>query len=98
MPIPEDCGMLNRAAATPNTQIASERADAAAQLLESLREGVEALRDSEVEAKVHHYFEAHPAYSRDLIHVAAVATRFQSEKARTAAPISKPSRMLPPLT
>lgn len=36
-----------------------------------------------IEAKVESYFARHPHYSRDLIHVAAVACRFQAAEQRT---------------
>ena len=36
-----------------------------------------------IEAKVEAYFARHPQYSRDLIHVAAVACRIQATEQRT---------------
>jgi len=56
--------------------------DSVVRLLASLQEGVIALRDPEIEAKVRDYFERHPNYSCDLIHVAAVACGFQAAKQR----------------
>ena len=58
--------------------------DPIANLLAGLRRGVAALSDPEIEARVQSYFERHPDYSCDLIHVAAVAIRFQAVKQRTA--------------
>lgn len=51
-----------------------------AELLERIRRGVAALRDPEVERKVREYFERNPNFSRDMIHVAAIAVSFQSRK------------------
>lgn len=88
--------MLNRASGVHAFHPADS--DPARALVQSIRLGTEAIKDPEIEAKVRHYFEAHPAYSRDLIHVAAVATRFQSEKAQATVEPPKPTRMLPSLT
>ncbi|HWC58622.1 MAG TPA: hypothetical protein VHC44_02935 [Verrucomicrobiae bacterium] len=49
-------------------------------LKEALGEGVEALKDPEIEAKVQTYFSENPDYSRDAAHVAAIACRFKKEK------------------
>ncbi len=46
-------------------------------LLKVLREGVEAVKDPQIEDRVREYFDRHPTYSCDLIHVAAVARGFQ---------------------
>ena len=49
-------------------------------LKEALGEGVEALNDPEIEAKVEAYFRGNPSFSRDAVHVAAVACQFKREK------------------
>ena len=51
------------------------------ELLTCIQRGVEALRDPEVERRVREYFEQNPNYSRDMIHVAAIAVSFHSAKA-----------------
>ena len=38
------------------------------------------MADSEIESRVVDYFLKNPNYSRDAVHVAAVACRFQTEK------------------
>lgn len=67
---------------TQSVPAASSRDEAVSELLASLRKGVEAVKDPEIEAKVREYFERHPNYSCDLIHVAAVACGFQAAKER----------------
>jgi hypothetical protein len=62
----------------------TSRNEAVSELLPSLRQGVEALKDRQIEAKVREYFERHPNYSCDLIHVAAVACGFQAAKERNS--------------
>ena len=59
----------------------AEVTDDRALLREALRAGVIALADAEIEARVREYFLQNPSYSRDAVHVAAVACRFQAEKA-----------------
>ncbi|MEO6788121.1 MAG: hypothetical protein ABI318_18505 [Chthoniobacteraceae bacterium] len=49
-------------------------------LREALGAGVEALNDPEIERKVEAYFRENPSYSRDAVHVAAVACRFKKEQ------------------
>lgn len=49
-------------------------------LKEALGAGVEALNHPEIEAKVEAYFRENPSYSRDAVHVAAVACQFKREK------------------
>ena len=49
-------------------------------LREALGAGVEALNDPDIEAKVESYFRDNPGYSRDAVHVAAVACRFKRGK------------------
>ena len=46
----------------------------------ALGAGVEALNDPEIETKVEAYFRENPGFSRDAVHVAAVACRFKKEK------------------
>ena len=55
--------------------------DDRALLREALRAGVHALMDTEIETRVSAYFDQNPNYSRDAVHVAAIACRFQAEKA-----------------
>ena len=54
-------------------------------LKRALRSGVEAIKDPEIRAVVEAYFRDNPTYSQDLIHVAAIAARFQQEKAAAKA-------------
>ena len=49
-------------------------------LKEALGAGVEALNDPEIETKVEAYFRENPSFSRDAVHVAAIACRFKKEK------------------
>ncbi|MEO8353338.1 MAG: hypothetical protein ABI680_16540, partial [Chthoniobacteraceae bacterium] len=49
-------------------------------LKEALGEGVEALRDPEIEKAVESYFRENPTFSRDAVHVAAIACRLKKEK------------------
>jgi hypothetical protein len=49
-------------------------------LKEALGAGVEALNDPDIETKVEAYFRDNPTYSRDAVHVAAVACQFKKEK------------------
>ena len=57
-------------------------------LVEALGAGVEALNNPEIEAKVQAYFRENPGYSRDAVHVAAIACRFKKElvEAKAAQP------------
>ena len=48
-------------------------------LKEALGQGVEALHDPEIETRVEAYFRDNPGYSRDAVHVAAIACRFKKE-------------------
>ena len=48
-------------------------------LVEAFGAGVEALNNPEIEAKVQAYFRDNPNYSRDAVHVAAIACRFKKE-------------------
>ena len=49
-------------------------------LKEALGAGVEALNDPEIEMKVEAYFRENPSFSRDAVHVAAIACRLKKEK------------------
>ena len=49
-------------------------------LKEALGAGVEALNDPEIEKRVEAYFRDNPSFSRDAVHVAAVACQFKKEK------------------
>ena len=45
--------------------------------------------DAEIEARVVNYFLKNPNYSRDAVHVAAIACRFQVEKESLPAPSAR---------
>jgi len=49
-------------------------------LKEALGAGVEALNDPEIERRVEAYFRENPSFSRDAVHVAAVACQFKKEQ------------------
>ena len=49
-------------------------------LKEALRAGVEALNDPEIEKRVEAYFRENPGFSRDAVHVAAIACQFKKEQ------------------
>jgi hypothetical protein len=49
-------------------------------LKEALGAGVEALNDPDIKARVEAYFCENSTYSRDAVHVAAVACRFKKKK------------------
>ena len=49
-------------------------------LKEALGAGVEALKDPEIEKRVEAYFRENPGFSRDAVHVAAVACQFKQEQ------------------
>ncbi len=94
--------MIHRTTDARSPGDSSDQKDSITTLLDCLREGVVALQDAQIEAEVRGYFERHPnysRYSRDLIHIAAVASRFQSDKERAAAEQLAPrtTRMLPSL-
>ena len=72
----------------------SEAAGERAALVEALRSGVNAMADPEIEKRVADYFIKNPSYSRDAIHVAAVACRIRDElaeagKVRVPTPATK---------
>lgn len=73
----------------------AEDTDNRALLREALRAGVRALADTEIEARVREYFEQNPSYSRDAVHVAAVACRFQAERVSVPADLGKSTRANP---
>jgi hypothetical protein len=56
-------------------------ADSIRNLKDALRSGVKAMKDADIESRVEAYFRENPDYSRDMVHVAALARRFQQEKA-----------------
>jgi hypothetical protein len=76
--------MLKRKGQTPVAHASEETA----KLLHSIAQGAEALRDPEVEARVREYLETNPGYSRDMIHVAAIAISFQTAKVAQVGPAS----------
>ena len=49
-------------------------------LKEALGAGVVALNDPEIEKRVEAYFRDNPSFSRDAVHVAAVACQFKREQ------------------
>ena len=49
-------------------------------LKEALGAGVEALNDPEIEKRVEAYFRDNPSFSRDAVHVAAVACQLKREQ------------------
>ena len=49
-------------------------------LKEALGASVEALNDPEIEKRVEAYFRDNPSFSRDAVHVAAVACQFKKEQ------------------
>ena len=49
-------------------------------LKEALGAGVEALNDPEIEKRVEAYFRENPSFSRDAVHVAAIAFQFKKEQ------------------
>lgn len=80
-------GVIRRFQRTPNDAATRHTARAGdipddfyrQKLKEALGAGVAALNDPEVEAKVESYFRENPTFSRDAVHVAAVACRFKKE-------------------
>ncbi len=73
----------------------SDENDDFQKLRAALRAGMTALADTEIEARVSEYFLQNPSYSRDAVHVAAIACRFQAEKASVPAPLGKSIRSNP---
>jgi hypothetical protein len=65
----------------------SDENDDFQKLRAALRAGMTALSDPNVETRVRKYFEGNPSFSRDAVHVAAIACRFATEKVSTDAPI-----------
>jgi hypothetical protein len=49
-------------------------------LKDALGAGVAALNDPEIEKRVESYFRENPSFSRDAVHVAAVACQFKKEQ------------------
>ena len=49
-------------------------------LKEALGAGVDALNDPEIEKRVEAYFRENPGFSRDAVHVAAIACQFKKEQ------------------
>jgi hypothetical protein len=73
---------------TPRIGPLPSQEEAVSALIGNLRRGVEALEDPQIEAKVREYFERHPNYSCDLIHVAAIACSFQAAKERVTTQVN----------
>lgn len=76
--------MIHRSNDAPNDCGGASHGEPVVELIERLREGVAALNDPAIEAKVRDYFERNPNYSCDVIHVAAVACAFHAAKQRAA--------------
>lgn len=72
--------MLNRTPARPEQPEGKDVGEYAALLRDALRSGLRALEDPAVELRVRNYFEENPTFSRDPVHVAAVATRFAAQQ------------------
>ena len=53
-------------------------------LKDALRAGVFAMQDPLIAEQVERYFRDHPTYSRDAVHVAAVACRFVLKRGENA--------------
>lgn len=64
----------------------SDENDDFQKLRTALRAGMSALADPKVETQVRKYFEDNPNFSRDAVHVAAIASRFATERVSTDAP------------
>lgn len=77
-------GVLKRQSPAPPAPPLHESGDSLPDLLSqirsALRSGLEALEDPLVETRVREYFEKNPNFSRDPLHVAAVASQFAAEK------------------
>ena len=72
---------IPRKAASDSTQTDGIPDDFYGQKLkEALGAGVEALNDPEIKKRVEAYFRDNPSFSRDAVHVAAIACRFKKEK------------------
>lgn len=54
-------------------------------LKQALRAGVQAMQNPDIAERVEQYFRDHPSYSRDAVHIAAVACRFVLERGETGA-------------
>jgi hypothetical protein len=70
-------------------------------LKEALGAGMEALNDPEIEKRVEAYFRENPSFSRDAVHVAAVACQFKKEQIMASGRQETPSGQKPisrPLT
>jgi hypothetical protein len=78
--------MLNRTTPRLERTEGSHVGEYAALLRDALRSGLRALEDPAVESRVRNYFEQNPTFSRDPIHVAAVATRFATQQTDVASP------------
>ncbi len=83
-------GIVIRRIANPSTRADGEATPSHAgeipddfyrqKLKEALGAGVEALNDPEIERRVEAYFRENPSFSRDAVHVAAVACQFKKEQ------------------
>ena len=61
-------------------------------LKEALRAGVLAIQDPLIAEQVERYFRDHPTYSRDAVHIAAVACRFVIKRGETAGQMVEATR------
>lgn len=75
----------------------SDASDDFHKLRAALRAGMAALADPNVEARVSKYFEDNPSFSRDAVHVAAIACRFATERVSSDAP-TRAATGTPPLS
>ena len=67
----------------------AEEPDATILLREAPRAGVAAMADPVIEARVVEYFLKNPNFSRDAVHVAAVACQFRDEVASPRKSVSR---------
>jgi hypothetical protein len=65
-------------------------------LKDALRAGVLAMQDPLIAEQVERYFRDHPTYSRDAVHVAAVACRLVLERGETAGQMLHAARGVQP--
>ena len=72
--------MLKKPQHCSETRSGELESDCIEGLRNALRSGLKALDDPTIESRVREYFEKNPTFSRDPVHVAAVACRFAEER------------------
>lgn len=75
--------MLRRSTQASNEPPQAEVQSLLRSLKAKLKDALEVLGDPALEARVNEYFDANPTFSRDAIHIAAVACRFAKEVKRS---------------